>query len=84
MTTDLDSFERSLLADLRAEVATRATATGQVGRWSRRRRALAAAAVAALAGGALAAPALLGGSPAYAVGSGPDGVIELQIGRAHV
>lgn len=85
MRTDLDSFEDGLLADLRAEVAARAAGgptrnrTGP--RPGRRRLAGALTAVAAATVTVVGVPALLGPSPAYAVGDGPGGTIEVEIDR---
>lgn len=85
MRTDLDSFESGLLADLRAEVAARAGADPAPyrpgPRPGRRRVAGALAAVAAATATAMAVPALLGPTPAYAVGDGPGGTIEVEIDR---
>lgn len=86
MTTDLDSFESRLLADLRAEVAERAAAGAAAPRRDgpgagRRRLAAVLAAAAAVVAAAVAVPALVGPSPAYAVGDGPGGTIEVEIDR---
>ncbi len=87
MRTTLDSFESRLLGDLRAEVSDRAAA-GKTGRpehpaprRTRWRPAAASAAAAAVVATVLAVPALLGPSPAYAVGDGPGGTIEVEIDR---
>lgn len=82
MTTQLDSFETELLAELRAAVASRAVPDrAPETRRSRRitrRSGLVAAAVAAAAAVVLILPGTLA-TPAYAVTEGPHGVVEVKV-----
>ncbi len=73
MSTDLDSFERSLLAELRAEVVARSVGTVPSRRTLPRRRVAAAAAAAALAGAASPRPRCSVGARRTPSAPGPAG-----------
>ncbi|MFI2708131.1 hypothetical protein ACH5WX_11345, partial [Nocardioides sp. CER28] len=82
----LDSFEQSLLTDLREHVASRGTAsarhTGRTRRTRRTRRRWALAAVPAGVAASVAVALSLGGSPsAYAVGTTAGGDVVVTIHR---
>ena len=84
MKTDLDAFERNLLAELHQHVAERNTVDGRAEerrrRLARPRLILIAAGAAAAVAAAVIAPGL-GSSPAYSVSEGNAGQIHVEINR---